>query len=124
MFSSLHYALAVGPEDDGRFGSHRYLTYVPITSLATPRFVCYHLLTPDGLRQIGEVSPGSADRNRTLSAKGLLEIPIPVPTCKRQLWFDTVWSKAEAVYRFRSQVASELDALLPAVLAQAFAGKL
>lgn len=38
-------ALAVATaEDDGRYGSHRYLTCVPIEGTATGRFVCFHLL--------------------------------------------------------------------------------
>ncbi len=51
--------------DDGRVGSHRYLTCVPRPSVATARFVCFYLLTPEGLHEVGEASPGSTDRTHT-----------------------------------------------------------
>ena len=63
-------ALAVaGPEDDGRFGSHRYLTFVPVEGVITSNFLCFYLLTREGLHHVGEAAPGSADRNRTLRSK-------------------------------------------------------
>jgi type I restriction enzyme S subunit len=43
-------AIAVArAEDDRRYGSHRYLTYVPVANEVTGRFLCYYLLTPEGL---------------------------------------------------------------------------
>lgn len=118
-------ALAVAkPEDDGRVGSHRYLTCVPNEGVATPRFVCFHLLSPEGLSQIGEASPGSADRNRTLGAKAFLRIPIPVPEYSKQLWFDSLCGEVDALKRLQTQTASELDALLPSILDKAFGAEL
>jgi type I restriction enzyme S subunit len=117
-------AIAVAlPADDGRVGSHRYLTCVPVQGAATAQFVCFHLLTPTGLHDIGEASPGSADRNRTLSATELLRIPIPVPSYGKQLWFDELFRKTDTVRRHRYQAGAELDALLPAVLDRAFRGE-
>ena len=90
-------AIAVAtPEDDGRYGSHRYLTYAPVNGIATARFVCFYLLTPEGLHHVGEASPGSADRNRTTSAKALEEIQVPLPRYGRQLWFGELYDKVEA----------------------------
>src|SRR5437773_11909705 len=118
-------ALAVAkPEDDGRVGSHRYLTCVPIEGVATARFVCFYLLTPEGLHEVGEASPGSADRNRTLSAKGFMRIPIPVPKYVEQLRFDALCREVDALKRLQVETAAELDALLPALLDRAFKGEL
>ncbi len=114
----------VKPEDDGRYGSHRYLTCVPIAGVATARFVCFHLLTPEGLHHVGEASPGSADRNRTTGSKALMQIPVPVPPIADQLRFDALQAKADALRGLQAETAAELDALLPAVLAKAFAGEL
>jgi hypothetical protein len=51
-------AIAVAkPEDSGRYGSHRYLTDAPVPNVATARFVCFYLLSPEGLFHVGEVSP-------------------------------------------------------------------
>jgi type I restriction enzyme S subunit len=118
-------AIAVAlPHDDGRVGSHRYLTCVPVPGTATAQFVCFHLLTPTGLYDIGEASPGSADRNRTLSSTELLRIPIPVPSYRQQLWFDELVRKTGTVRRHRYEAAAELDAMLPALLDHAFRGEL
>jgi hypothetical protein len=101
-----------------------YLTCVPVAGVATARFVCFHLLTPEGLHHVGEASPGSADRNRTTNVKQLMEIPIPVPPYAAQLRFDALQAKLDALRALQSETAAELDALLPSVLNQAFAGKL
>lgn len=114
----------VSQDDDGRVGSHRYLTLVPKPRVATPRFVCFHLLTPEGLYQVGEASPGTADRNRTLSARTLLQIPVPLPSFEQQLWFDQVCTQMDALKRLQAETAAEFDALLPAILDRAFKGKL
>ena len=118
-------ALAVAlQEDDERVASHRYLTCVPIAGVATSRFVCFHLLTPEGLHYVGEASPGSADRNRTLSTKSLLRIPIPVPSFEQQLWFDGLCRQVDSLKRLQTETAAELNAMLPSILDKAFKGEL
>ncbi len=118
-------AIAVAKqEDDGRFGSHRYLTYVPVPGVATARFLCFFMLTPEGLYHVGEASPGSADRNRTTSAKGLLEIPVPVPSYEQQVWFGELHDKVEAVREFQAQTTAGRSAMLTAILDRAFRGEL
>jgi len=113
----------VNNNDDGRYGSHRYLTCVPVPNIATSHFVCFHLLTPEGMLAIGEASPGSADRNRTLGTKALMQISIPVPSFEKQLWFDELCTKVNALRELQSQSQEELDALLPSVLDRAFKGE-
>ena len=118
-------AIAVAtPEDDGRYGSHRYLTYTPLPGVAAARFVCFYLLTKEGLYHVGEASPGSADRNRTTSAKGLLEIPVPVPDIKQQEWFGKLYDKVEEIKKLQLETTTGREVLLPAVLDRAFRGEL
>ena len=118
-------AIAVAtPIDNGRVASHRYLTCEPIRHVATSRFICFHLLTTEGLHAIGEASPGSADRNRTLSAKELVRIPVPVPPYPQQLWFDELCGQMDGLKRLQAETSAELDALLPSILDRAFKGEL
>lgn len=118
-------AIAVaGPDDDGRVGSHRYLTCVTKQGIATARFICFHLLTPEGLYEVGEASPGSADRNRTLNSKTFLKTPVPVPDFHKQLWFDRLCEKADLITHAHSESEPELAALLPSILDKAFKGEL
>jgi type I restriction enzyme S subunit len=118
-------AIAVASdEDDGRYGSHRYLTCVAKPNIATSRFVCFHLLTPKGLFDVGQASPGSADRNRTLGAKALMQISIPVPPIEKQLRFDKLYAKVSALRAVQAETEKELSALMPSVLDRAFKGEL
>jgi hypothetical protein len=77
-----------------------------------------------GLHEVGEASPGSADRNRTLGAKGLMRIPVPVPPFAQQVRFDTLCREVDGLKRLQTETATELDALLPAILDRAFKGDL
>jgi type I restriction enzyme, S subunit len=118
-------AIAVaGSGDDGRYGSHRYLTFVPVPELATAEFLCFHLLTPEGLLHVGEASPGSADRNRTLGSRAMLDIPVPVPTYEQQLWFGGLLAKVRVVQKIRAEAAAARQAMLPSILDRAFKGAL
>jgi type I restriction enzyme, S subunit len=118
-------AIAVATNDDNdRFGSHRYLTCVPTPGLVTARFVCYHLLTPEGLENVGAASPGTADRNRTLNTKALLNIPVPVPEFEKQQWFDALCSQVGDMRSLQTEAQREMDALLLSVLDKAFAREL
>lgn len=118
-------ALAVaGPDDDGRYGSHRYLTFVPVDDVATADFLCFHLLSPEGLYHVGEASPGSADRNRTLSSKKMLDIEVPVPPYCQQQRFDRLLARISAARHARNDASNARDALLPSILDRAFRGEL
>ena len=112
-------AVAVAVDtDDGRVGSHRFLTCMP--EAATASFLRYFFLTEEGLRLLGEASPGGAGRNRTLGLKALDAIPVPVPSLDAQRWFDTVQHKAASIRAAHVAASADLDTLLPALLAEAF----
>lgn len=118
-------AIAVaGRADHNRVGSHRYITCVPKKDLITANFLCFYLLTDDGIEKVQEASPGSADRNRTLAMKRLENIDVPVPNYGKQLWFDNLQTKVAAIKQIQSDNQTELDALLPAILDKAFKGEL
>ena len=61
-------AIAVSSEaDEGTVASNRFLSYFPIDNKIDVRYAHYLLLSQVGLPLIERASPGSADRNRTLS---------------------------------------------------------
>jgi hypothetical protein len=114
-------AVAVaGGEDHGRFASHRFISRVADPRLTTSSFLCFWFLTPEGLQKLGEASPGGAGRNRTLGLDALDGIEVPLPPLDAQLWFDRLQQKARAAREAAAAAASELDHLLPALLAEAF----
>jgi len=118
-------AIAVAePDDNGRYGSHRYLMFVPVDGVATAPCLCFYLLSPEGLYNVGEASPGSADRNRTLSSKKMLDIEVPVPPFHEQQRFDRLLDQIAGSRRIRNESAKSRKALVPSLLDRAFRGEL
>jgi type I restriction enzyme S subunit len=118
-------AVAVAqPNDVGRVGSHRFLTCVPKDGQVLTSFIAFHFLTDRGLEDLGIASPGGAGRNRTLGIESLAKIKVPVPAPEKQRWFGSLLEKAEGANRLRTEVAIELDALMPSILSKAFRGDL
>lgn len=111
------------PEDDGRVGSHRFLTCVPDPAIATVDFLLFYFLMREGLQKLGEASPGGAGRNRTLGLKKLEAIEVPVPPIERQRWFDRLQAKARDARYLRARTTQDVDALIPAVLHEVFNGR-
>ena len=107
-------------EDEQRVGSHRFLSCVPASDLATATFLRYWFLSPAGLLALNRASPGGARRNRTLGIKALESVAVPVPALDLQHWFDGLQAKARSARLAQTAAAAELAALLPAMLHQAF----
>jgi type I restriction enzyme S subunit len=107
-------------EHHGKHGSHRYLTCVPDPERATARFLWYYLQSEEGLLQVGQASPGSADRNRTFATKRMASITVPMPSLDAQQWFDHLQAKARAARNAQSEADSHLNRLLPALLYETF----
>lgn len=114
-------AVAVATDaDDGRVGSHRFLTCVPSPGVVTSDFLRFYFLTPAGLTKLGDASPGGAGRNRTLGLKALEVIKVPIPSFDKQLWFDHLQAKVREMRSIRDQAARDAEALLPAMLHEIF----
>lgn len=78
-------AVAVAkPEDDGRYGSHRYITCNVDKSLADTSYIYRYLITPAGITSLSLASPGGAGRNKTLGLSALANITIPLPPLAEQ----------------------------------------
>lgn len=114
----------VKKEDEGRVGSHRFITCLPKLGVVTADFLCFYFLTTEGLEKIQAASPGGAGRNRTLGLKKLENIEVPVPDYDKQLWFNQLQSYVEKIKQAQSENATELEALMPSILDKAFKGEL
>jgi len=118
-------AIAVAQaEDRGRFGSHRFITCVPKAGTVTADFLCFYFLTPEGLEQIGQASPGGAGRNRTLGLNKLAAIEVPVPDFEQQQEFVQLLRKVRTLQFEQEATTNDLDAMLPSILDRAFRGGL
>lgn len=78
-------AVAVAkPEDDGRFGSHRYITCKVDATQADTSYLLRYLTTPIGITSLTLASPGGAGRNKTLGLTALANIEMPLPPLAEQ----------------------------------------
>ena len=111
------------PENHNRVGSHRYLTCVPVTGMATAGLIQFYLQSEKGLEKVDAASPGSADRNRTLGQKALGAMKVPVPPIKQQCWFDRLQRQVQKVQTLRENARQDVEALLSATLHEVFSGK-
>jgi type I restriction enzyme, S subunit len=117
-------AVAVAqPADDGRVGSHRFLSCVPAPDTASVEFLRFYFSTREGLQKLGEASPGGAGRNRTLGLKKLEDLQVPVPSIERQHWFDRIQTKVREARDIHANAANDVEALIPAMLHEIFNGK-
>jgi type I restriction enzyme, S subunit len=118
-------AIAVAqPEDDGRAGSHRYITYLADPAQSTPEFLCFHFLTARGLEDIRAASPGSAGRNRTLGLERLKQIQVPVPPIEEQRRFTELVKRQREITKHAATITEDLRRFEAALLAKAFRGEL
>lgn len=107
-------------EHDGCIASHRYITCVPDPERMITAFLAYYLLSEDGLEQVGLASPGTADRNRTLSLGNLSKIRVPVPTLATQSAFVRLQAEIAALKAKHAAIREANAALLPATLERVF----
>lgn len=107
-------------EHDGCIASHRYITCVPDPEQATAGFLAYFLLSEDGLEKVGLASPGTADRNRTLSLGNLGKIEVPMPSLAEQQTFDRLQAEVAALKAKHTAIRLANAALLPATLERVF----
>ncbi|MDO9068042.1 MAG: restriction endonuclease subunit S [Deltaproteobacteria bacterium] len=105
---------------DGCIASHRYIACVPDPELATVGFLAYYLLSEEGLGQISFASPGTADRNRTLSLGNLGKIEVPTPPLTKQQTFDRLQAEIAALKTKHTAIRAANAALLPATLERIF----
>ena len=78
-------AVAVATEaEDGKIGSHRFMTFEVDPVRASASYLRYYFLSDAGLSRIRGASPGSAGRNRTLGIKAFENIELPLPDVDKQ----------------------------------------
>lgn len=98
-----------GPGDLHAIASSRFLFYLPRDGSVDVRYLLYYFLSERGLAQIGQASPGSADRNRTLSITSFENLVVPLPEIDEQRRvasrLDMMLDRVEAVEFLRRQVA-------------------
>jgi type I restriction enzyme S subunit len=73
-----------GPEEAGKIGSHRFMTYIVQPDIGDVRYLLYFFSSERGLALLRQASPGSAGRNRTLAIDRFASLKIPLPDLEEQ----------------------------------------
>lgn len=116
-------AIAVAqPEDDDCVGNHRMLTCEARAECAVPGFLWYYFTTPDGFDKVYAASPGTAARNRTITASALMAIDVPTPPLATQQAFDRLQAKVAALRAQHTAISAANSKILPATLERIFYG--
>lgn len=108
-------------KDHGCVGNHRMLTCVADTSVLLPQFLAYYFTTEGGFAKVYAASPGTAARNRTLVARNLGKIKVPVPSMAFQRDFVKLQSTVVALKARHAAIRQANAVLLPASLERLFA---
>lgn len=117
-------AVAIATDkDDGRCGSHRFLSCVCDPNKVLAEWLRLYFLSPEGLSLLGEASPGGAGRNRTLGLEKLARIHVPVPNLDDQEVIREITRKRDELTA-ADTFQRDADALRRAILSKAFRGQL
>lgn len=109
--------------DETRVASSRFLQWEVADPAAVDlQYLRLFFATPMGLSLLGKASPGSADRNRTLSSQRFLDIAIPLPPLGQQRRLVDLASQIETIEAQLEQRNAVSSALHPAARNEAFAG--
>ncbi len=115
-------AIAVASaKDDGCVGNHRMLTCEVNPRLSRSGFLWYYFTTEDGFAKVFAASPGTAARNRTMTASALMGIDVPVPPLADQKAFCRLQEELEQLRAKHTAIREANAALIPATLERLFA---
>jgi type I restriction enzyme S subunit len=108
-------------QDDGCVGNHRMLTCEANPEIAESGFLWYYFTTEEGFAKIYAASPGTAARNRTMTAPALMAIEVPTPPLAAQQTFERLQAEIAALKAKHTAIREANAALLPATLERVFA---
>ena len=106
--------------DDGCVGNHRMLTCEANLDITVPGFLWFYFTTEEGFAKIYAASPGTAARNRTMTAPALMAIKVPVPPLAVQQTFDRLQADVAALKARHAAIRQANAALIPATLERIF----
>lgn len=110
-----------GPQDDGLYCSVRYPTFRVDETICSPKYALMYLKTEEGVSKLGQLSPGSAGRNRVLSLKRLNELIVPVLPLEMQNYLIEELEKRTAkILRLEDEIDSISQKIIPSVLNKVF----
>jgi len=97
----------VSENERGMCGSHRFPTFEFNTDICLPEFLLFYFKTPTGVRQLEDVSPGGAGRNKTLNQGDFLKLKISLPDLEvQQEIVVSLQTHTDAILTMQAEAAS------------------
>jgi type I restriction enzyme S subunit len=114
----------VTEEYDGFFTSNEYPTFDCVNGHVLPEFLAAYFKAKPVWAEIAQGSKGLGGRRQRVHPAQILQHRAWLPPIEWQAKIAAAFRHAPALGSLESEVAAELDALLPSILSQAFSGKL
>lgn len=103
-------------EHDGCVGNHRMLTCEALINKSHPAYLSHYFTTEEGFAKIYAASPGTAARNRTLTADSLMGLTVPVPTIQIQCQFVELSAALKHSAKIRQEEEYLTGAIIPSLV--------
>jgi restriction endonuclease S subunit len=87
-----------------------------------PTYLSHYFTTEEGFAKVYAASPGTAARNRTLTADSLMAITVPVPPIQIQQQFAALQSKLTSLRQAQQDEVALSEAVVPALIARTMVG--
>ena len=118
-------ALGIVPPDcDQLFVSTEFTVFEIDRNVILPEVVDTYFRSPEVWPDLSGQSGGTNVRRRRLNPEDFLDLEIPWPQTATQNTIREIVTHQSVVIRLHAETASELDAMLPALLDKAFRGEL
>lgn len=114
----------VPPECDGCVVSTEFPVFEINEDKVFSEVLDTYFRTPAIWSQVAGESTGTNVRRRRLNPQDFLAYRMPLPSRKTQMLLREARAQVDALKRLQTETATELDALLPAILDRAFKGEL
>ncbi len=114
----------VPPECDGLVVSPEFPVFEINRDRALPETLGVYFSTPEVWPVLSEISTGTNARRRRLHPSAFFAYEMPLPPMPTQLRLYEMKTRVDELRRRHAEQQKELDALMPTVLAKAFAGEL
>lgn len=112
-------AIAIANSDHNKcVGNHRMLTCEANKEVALPDYLHYYFTTDEGFTKVYAASPGTAARNRTLTADALMSLEVPIPSLALQKQFVDLKNQMELAAAIRAPQVVDAEAMLPSLCNQ------
>ncbi len=114
----------LGEQFDGYYVSGEFPAFDCDATQVLPEFLWAYFRSPQVWAELAAKSKGVGDRRQRIHVETILSHRLMLPPLKWQAYIRRTQAKADRLKALQARTATDLDALLPAILDRAFRGEL